>query len=442
MAQVQQHLLRLVMAAVLAPSVYSADAISPAEREAAIRKIQPQKIPEFPDFLAHSCGSPGERHTKDKTYPSMGIDRNGEVPDSSWYQNRHGRRRMTLAELVRGPGNSTPPSPEGKWKIISGKTEGVTPGFLIEDSRGRKYLLKFDPPKFPEMASGADVVTSKFFHALGYHVPENYIAYFERSRLVVDPKQKGKKPITEKDVDKALAAQPQDSRGRYRALASRLLEGELVGPFRFHGTREDDPDDTIPHEHRRELRGLYVFSAWLNHTDAKSGNTLDTVVRENGMWFVKHHLIDFGASMGSASHEAKSPRQGHEYHIDVKPSLLQIATFGFVVPKWARVKQSDSPAVGAFEAEAFEPDNWKPNYPNPAFENRLPGDTLWAARKVAAFRDADIRAMVETGQYSDPRAADWIVKALIGRRDKIVRAFAEGSAAAAGMKPAAVAERR
>ena len=43
-----------------------------------------------------------------------------------------------------------------------------------------------------------------------------------------------------------------------------------------------------------------------------------------------------------------------------------------------------------------------------------------------AFTDEQIRAMVATGQYSDPRAVDYITRALIARRDKIGRAFLNG----------------
>jgi hypothetical protein len=430
MGQVQQHLLIALGLLAGACTGFAAEQAGGANRLISVGNIKPQKIAEFPDFLAHSCGSPGERHTRDHVHLALGLDRNGEVPDSPWYQNRHARRRMSVAELKKGPGNSAPPDPGGPWRIVSAKTEGVTPGFVIEDRRGRRYVVKFDPPGFPELASGADIVVSKFFHALGYHVPENYIIYFDRGQLQMDAPAKGETAVRQKDLDAALDRVTKDRRGRYRALASRLLDGKPVGPFRFHGTRPDDPNDTIPHEHRRELRGLYVFSAWLNHTDAKSGNTLDTVVESGGVRYVKHHLIDFGAALGSASHEAKSPRQGHEYHIDVKPALLQLVTFGLHVPKWAKAEYSTSPSVGAFEAEAFHPERWKPNYPNPAFENRLPDDTLWAARQLEAFQDEEIRAIVQTGEYSDPGAADWIVKTLIGRRDKLIATFGEKSATA------------
>jgi hypothetical protein len=53
----------------------------------------------------------------------------------------------------------------------------------------------------------------------------------------------------------------------------------------------------------------------------------------------------------------------------------------------------------------------------------LPTDELWAAKQVVRFTDEEIRAVVETGMYSDPRAVDWITKCLIERRNKIGRTF-------------------
>ena len=98
----------------------------------------------------------------------------------------------------------------------------------------------------------------------------------------------------------------------YRALASKALDGVSVGPFRYHGTRPDDANDIFAHEHRRELRGLSVFAAWLNHNDSRAGNTLDTLVRERGRTIVRHHLLDFGSAFGSGSTRAGSPRAGNE----------------------------------------------------------------------------------------------------------------------------------
>jgi hypothetical protein len=93
------------------------------------------------------------------------------------------------------------------------------------------------------------------------------------------------------------------------------------------------------------------------------------------------------------------------------------------VPKWARSDYIAHPALGKIEYPRFEPEEWRPNYPNPAFVNRLPDDTFWAAKKVMSFSDEQIRAIVEDAQYSDPEAENWIVKYLIHRRDIIGRTY-------------------
>ena len=86
--------------------------------------------------------------------------------------------------------------------------------------------------------------------------------------------------------------------GSYQVAAGRALQGTILGGYRYAGTRPDDPNDIVPHEHRRELRALRVFGAWTNLTDLKAGNTLDTLIAENGRAWVKHYLQDVGSTFG------------------------------------------------------------------------------------------------------------------------------------------------
>ena len=86
--------------------------------------------------------------------------------------------------------------------------------------------------------------------------------------------------------------------GTYRVIAGRLIPGKILGGFLYAGTRPDDPNDLVPHEHRRELRALRVFGAWTNLTDLKAANTLDALVTENGRSIVKHYLQDVGSTFG------------------------------------------------------------------------------------------------------------------------------------------------
>ena len=432
MAQVQQRvclaaaLLILLAGDAPARRFFRDDPIQKEPPPLPAANLHHRGINEYYDFFLNTFYKPGERITPEHSIAAQGVNTLGDVPDSSWYTNRP---PMPLGELRRGPATGKAPATDRPWQVTGMKSEGITPGFRIRDSRGRQYLLKVDPEKNPEMATGADVVGSKFFYALGYNTPENYIVRFLPRDLVVAPGAKftdsegRERPIRRRDLYDLLLRVQSDLSKPLRAVASLYIGGELLGPFKFYNVRSDDPNDIYLHEHRRDLRALRVFCAWLNHTDSKSLNTLDSLVSESGQSFVRHYLIDFGAIMGSDSFTAKSPRAGHVYLFTWKETAIEIPTLGLWVPRWATIDYPDIPAVGRFSAEGFHPRTWKPNYPNPAFHNCLPDDAYWAAKKVMAITDDQIRVMVETGQYSDPRAVDYLTRTLMARRNAIGKEY-------------------
>lgn len=394
-----------------------------------VGKVLGRKFSDYYDFFYSSFGNPSGRDPRAPIPRAQAVNTLDEAMDSAWWQRRHYYRPMTVDQLVRGPGGDTPPSPTGKWLVTRAKSEGITPGFTIRDEKDNEYYLKFDPEEHPEMASAPDVLVARLFYALGYNVPDNYIVELDPDRLEIRKGTKLKdnlgrsRELTSRDVTEIMMNVPRKDNGRYRALASRTIPGEWAGPYRYWSTRKDDPNDTVPHEHRRDLRGLSVAAAWVNHDDSRSVNTIDFVVEENGRRFVKHYLIDFGSTLGSGTQKANSPRSGFEYLWEFKPALVQFFTFGLVVPEWAKAYFPNLPSVGRFEHEKFDALKWKAEYPNPAFSNRLPDDGFWMAKQVMAIGDEALRAIVRTGEYSDPQAEAWVLECLIKRRDKIGRAF-------------------
>lgn len=403
-----------------APTYFPDDPIAVDPETRSATTVAAREISDPFDFVENTFLKPADT-TNQRAVNVNTID---EVPDSSWFTNRGGSTPLTVDDYVRGPNTSGGPLP-GVWTIVSGKSDGITPGFTVRDSGGTTWFIKFDPPSNPEMATGAEIISTRLFWALGYHVPENYLAVLDPATLDVHATATmrdavGKKhPLTREGVDRLLAQGARQADGRFRVLASRALPGTPVGPFRYHGTRPDDPNDIFPHEHRRELRGLRAFAAWLNHDDSRAVNSLDTIVETEGRRVVRHHLIDFGSTLGSASVTAQKPRAGNEYIWEARPTLLTMLSFGFWVRPWIKVHYPAYPAVGNVEAAYFWPERWKPEYPNPAFENARADDLFWAARRVMAVPDDAIRAVVAAANYSDRGAADYLGDVIIARRDKV-----------------------
>jgi hypothetical protein len=350
-----------------------------------------------------------------------------EVPDSSWFTNRIGAQTITPDLLVRGPNADAPPAPE-KWVLLREKSAGTNPGFTALDANGRTWFLQFDIPEFPEGGTGAVEIATKLFWALGYNQVQTFVTSFDPAHASIDPKATIKRPsgartpFTHDDLTRVLDRAARNADGTYRVSAGALLPGKVLGPFRYSGTRSDDPNDLVPHEQRRELRALRVFGAWTNLVDWKAGNTLDVLVEKDGRTVVKHYLQDVGSTFGMANNPHEYD-MGWEYFYEQAPSRRRLYSFGFALSPWQTVPYTEYPSIGFFEGDRFEPRSWRPQTPVEPFIQMRDDDAFWAARRVVAFTDDLIRAVVRSGQYSDPAAERYLADVLIKRRDAIGRVY-------------------
>lgn len=389
--------------------------------------VQEREIDLEYDTLENLFSRPGDQTPNVRAQNLNTID---EVPDSTWFTNRLGTVPVTLDELVRGPGSGTGPAPGG-WTVISAKNDGVMPGFTVRDSAGQVWFIKFDAPGYPAMATGTEVLVARLFWGLGYHVPDTHLATLRPEELTIDDRARIKSPsgnrrrFKESDIRLLLRRAHRESDGSYRVVASKALEGQPVGGFRFYGTRSDDPNDVIPHEHRRELRGYGTFAAWLNHVDSKSINTLDTRVEQNGKRVIRHHLLDFGSTIGSAGVYPREPYEGWEYLAEGKKTLAGMPSLGLYVKNWRTIPLYRANSVGALSTDntKWDPEQWKPRYANSAFRSARPDDKFWAAQRLQAFTGEMLKALIGVGRFNDPKSEEMLSKFLIERRNAILRRY-------------------
>jgi len=362
--------------------------------------------------------------------PALDVNDFGHVHDSTWFTNRITRRPLTAEQMRIGPNTINGPAP-GPLTVISGKIEGVTPGFEVRDSLGRRFLVKLDHPAYPTLSSGAEVVATKLLWAAGYNVPENYIVTFDLDRLQLAPnattrgRYDAEVPLTEEALQGILSNANPYPDGSIRALFSRIIEGEPVGPFEYDGVREDDPNDRIPHERRRSLRGLRYIFAWLNNTDPRASNSLDVFIASESnprRGFLKHYLLDFGDAFGASGTEPKYLAEGYEHLVDLEAMAIGGLSFGIHYRYWLPVRRSPLRSVGTYESEVFTPQRWKPAIPNPAFQACDEHDRYWAASMISRFTPELLGAAVDTGAYTEPGARDYMLVNLLRRQTQILEA--------------------
>jgi hypothetical protein len=355
-----------------------------------------------------------------------------EVPDSSWFVNRIGAvaARMSPEAAARG---FCPDGPElqddpadSAWVIDHGKDNGANPGFRVAFG-GTKFMLKTDDVQV-ERATAATAIASRFYYAAGWWAPCDAVVYFKRSALKLSPGLEIKanvgaaRPFDEAALDRVLAKTGR--RGPlYRATASRWVPGKPLGPFTYEGKRADDPSDVIEHEDRRDLRGARVIAAWLNHFDSREQNTMSTWLPESkddpqSPGHVRHWYIDLGDCFGSEwDVDGFSKRHGHSYILDLGYMMEDFASLGIVSRPWDHAKRTPGAEIfGYFIASDLDPDLWRGEYPNPAFNRMTERDAAWAARIIARFTPEHVAATVRVGNFTKPEHERFLTNMLVERR--------------------------
>jgi hypothetical protein len=361
-----------------------------------------------------------------------------EVPDSAWFTNRLGFHPMSIEDLTLGacdPSLLLEPevAPEGTWVIDSGKGNGSSAGFRVNIPGKGKYMFKADPPDQPEHPSAASVVGAAVYNAAGFYTSCERIVYVPPSVLKLTPGLRYSSNLSEdkdfdrKALDKIISDSPK--RGKLaRMQASAWLPGRLIGPFRYEGTRDDDPNDVIAHEDRRELRGARLLAAWIDHFDAREQNTMDAWIADrpdqpdSSPGSVRHYYLDTSDCLGSEwKWDGISRRLGLSYIVDWGDIGADFVTLGIPLRPWDRVRRKPGREIfGYFDVEEFVPENWKNEYPNAAFSRMTERDGAWMARILSRFTPEMVTALARMADFSDPGNTAYLAFVLEGRLERIL----------------------
>jgi hypothetical protein len=363
--------------------------------------------------------------------PADDVNALDEVPCSTWFCPRnHLEARLTPEAVAAGPPAAA--APVLPLTIRAGNEAAAEFGFDVIDAAGRRYRLKFDPPGHAGLATGAEAVAQRLLWAAGYNTPGAFVVEVGARDLPIADGATilhhgyEERPFTAAALAAILAHVARTADGRIRAVAVATPAGTEIGAFDFKGRRDDDPNDRIPHEHRRSLRAGLVLSAWTGAAAMSAADTQDVWVADGGRHFVRHYLRDFSATFGASWIELKGPWQGEERMFDLGRQVKALLLLGVFRRDWQGKRDDweaalrEAPALGWFVADQWRPGRFRTAWPLPAYVRMTDRDGYWGAKVVTAFTDEQIRAAVSAGRFAAADAAR-LERALRARRDTIGR---------------------
>jgi len=430
---------------VLASCVSSRPATLPSVRFANVPVVQavndrrdvkkkPKEL-EFVRFLYHFDGSFHRLLTRTMELPAphraLGVNALDEVPDSTWFTNRINHRNVTPDEIRNAPpGGPGTPQDYKPYTVLSTKV-GTSVGFIVRDTRGEKFMLKFDRPGYADAETGIHIIVGRLLWAAGYNVTHDYIVTLRREDLVLaeDAAIKDnwghKRPLDRAAFEERFARIDTRPDGTIRAMASHWLVGKPVGPHPQEGIRADDPNDKIPHERRRDLRGAFSIWSWLDHVDIQGTQFLDVYVEDPGdprQHYIKHYLIDFGKSLGFLGTSQTDRRRGIEYYYDWGAMLESLVTLGFNDRRWGNRRTNGPHGWEVFDVATYDPGKWKPSSQvYTPLNDSDKYDKFWGAKIVARFTREQIEAAVDAAKISRPEVAKFLVDTLVARQRKTMK---------------------
>ena len=363
-----------------------------------------------------------------------------EVADSSWFENRIGVTPLSTEQQTLGactPDDLLPDEvADGAWIVDHGKDNGSTLGFRVTVAGKGIYMLKADDAGIPERASAASVIGAILYNAAGFSTTCEQVVVIRRAQLTLKVglttvNNAGMSvPFDSAALDAVLKSSTQVGKAT-RMQASKWLPGLALGPFRYIGVRDDDPNDVIAHEDRRELRGSRLLAAWMNHWDSREQNSMDVWLANDSKHtrsspgYIRHYILDTSDVIGGAMDApAETLRLGQAYMMSLGDVMLDFVTLGIIERPWDRARPEPTRAkFGLFSVRDFDPEHWKGAYPNPAMLRMTERDGAWMARIIARFTMADLRAIAATGRFRDPKDADYLAEVLFERQHEILARY-------------------
>jgi hypothetical protein len=134
--------------------------------------------------------------------------------------------------------------------------------------------------------------------------------------------------------------------------------------------------------------------------------------------YIQHSIIDFGDCFGSIWEPPMMGRRtGHSHYFAGDHVLRDWLSLGLRKNEWDENRFGVTKNVlGYYKVSDFEPDAWRPGYPNPAMLRMTERDGAWMARILARITPEHIVAMLQASQIRKESTMKELTRVVLGRR--------------------------